>query len=60
MLSFEEFFQKKKIDLAALKSNNEILFEEFKLHYNLMGEKSFDHSKKFVYAPQQYLMSPRC
>ena len=47
MLTFEEFFAKKKIDLTALKKADETLFLEFQEHYLLMGEKSFDHSKKF-------------
>lgn len=47
MLTFEEFFIKKKIDLAALKKVDESLFFEFQLHYEKMGEKSFDHTKKF-------------
>ena len=47
MLTFEEFFTKKKIDLAALKKADAFLFVEFEEHYALMGEKSFDHSKKF-------------
>ncbi|WP_205600329.1 MULTISPECIES: hypothetical protein, partial [Sphingobacterium] len=47
MLSFEEFFIKKKIDLFALKSANQELYREFEVHYRAMGEKSFDHSKKF-------------
>lgn len=46
-MTFEEFFTKKKIDLKALKAADEPLFEEFKAHYSVMGEKSFDHSKKF-------------
>jgi len=46
-MTFEEFFIKKKIDLKALKAADEPLFEEFKAHYSAMGEKSFDHSKKF-------------
>ncbi|WP_159632983.1 hypothetical protein [Sphingobacterium composti Ten et al. 2007 non Yoo et al. 2007] len=47
MLTFEEFFIKKKIDLSALRKADESLFFEFKDHYAQMGEKSFDHSKKF-------------
>ena len=47
MLTFEEFFNKKKIDLTALKAADKSLFHEFNSHYELMGEKSFDHSKKF-------------
>lgn len=46
-MTFEEFFIKKKIDLKALQAADEPLFEEFKAHYSAMGEKSFDHSKKF-------------
>lgn len=46
-MTFEEFFAKKKIDLKALKAADEPLFEEFRAHYSAMGEKSFDHSKKF-------------
>ena len=47
MLSFEDFFIKKKIDLPALKAADQPLYDEFKSHYLIMGEKSFDHSKKF-------------
>ncbi len=47
MLTFEEFFQKKKIDLAALQAGQPALYGEFLKHYAAMGEKSFDHSKKF-------------
>ncbi len=44
---FEEFFLKKKIDLAQLKDADPSLFDQFKSHYDLMGEKSFDHTKKY-------------
>jgi len=47
MLSFEDFFIKKKIDLTALRIADESLYREFEMHYKAMGEKSFDHSKKF-------------
>jgi len=46
-MTFEEFFVKKKIDLNALAKAEPELFSEFKSHYNLMGERSFDHTKKF-------------
>ncbi|MGB3066256.1 hypothetical protein [Sphingobacterium thalpophilum] len=46
-MTFEEFFVKKKIDLKALQAADEPLYEEFRMHYAVMGEKSFDHSKKF-------------
>ncbi len=47
MLLFEEFFKKKKIDLGSLQQSEPGLFSEFKEHYEQMGEKSFDHTKKF-------------
>jgi hypothetical protein len=46
-MTFEEFFKKKRIDLAALEQAESALFSEFKIHYNQMGEKSFDHTKKY-------------
>ncbi|MES2376368.1 MAG: hypothetical protein V4553_07310 [Bacteroidota bacterium] len=46
-MTFEEFFKKKRIDLAALQQGEPTLFAEFKLHYEQMGEKSFDHTKKY-------------
>lgn len=47
MMTFEAFFLKKKIDLVALKATKPDLYAEFKKHYALMGDKSFDHSKKY-------------
>ena len=47
MLTFTEFFTKKKIDLDALRQERPELYQEFDRDYALMGEKSFDHSKKF-------------
>ena len=46
-MTFEEFFKKKKIDLTALQNGEPVLFAEFKDHYERMGEKSFDHTKKY-------------
>ncbi len=46
-MTFEEFFAKKKIDIDQLAKADEKLYTEFKSHFVLMGEKSFDHSKKF-------------
>lgn len=46
-MTFEEFFKKKKIDLPALQNGEPALFAEFKNHYEQMGEKSFDHTKKY-------------
>ena len=47
MQTFADFFAKKKIDLSALQKAEPQLYDEFASHYALMGEKSFDHSKKF-------------
>ena len=46
-MTFEEFFHKKKIDLVQLQEAEAALFFEFKSHFEVMGAKSFDHSKKF-------------
>jgi hypothetical protein len=46
-MDFEEFFKKKRIDLDALQKVEPALFSEFKTHFGLMGEKSFDHTKKY-------------
>jgi len=46
-MTFEEFFKKKRIDLDALQKGEPSLFSEFKTHYEQMGEKSFDHTKKY-------------
>src|SRR6201986_2145646 len=46
-MTFEEFFKRKKIDLLALEKAEHDLFSEFKSHYESMGEKSFDHTKKY-------------
>ena len=47
MLTFAEFFTKKKIDIGALQIAEPDLYNEFYRDYSLMGEKSFDHSKKY-------------
>src|SRR5690606_16252147 len=46
-MTFEEFFSKKRIDLIQLTKADPELVSEFKSHFVQMGEKSFDHSKKF-------------
>jgi hypothetical protein len=46
-MTFEEFFKKKRIDLAALEQCEAALFSEFKTHFEQMGEKSFDYAKKY-------------
>ena len=47
MMTFEQFFLKKKIDLIALQATKPDLLLEFKDHFAQMGEKSFDHTKKY-------------
>ena len=47
MLTFEEFSAKKKIDLTLFQKAEPVLYSEFRTEYDQMGEKSFDHSKKF-------------
>ncbi len=46
-MTFEEFLIKKKIDPEQLKAKEQSFFSEFESHFLQMGEKSFDHSKKF-------------
>ncbi|MBC7916129.1 MAG: hypothetical protein H7Y07_18650, partial [Pyrinomonadaceae bacterium] len=46
-MTFEEFFTKKKIDLVQFEKTEPALHSEFKSHFAAMGEKSFDHTKKF-------------
>lgn len=46
-MTFEEFFTKKRIDLTRLRQAMPDLYEEFHDHYVQMGEKSFDHTKKY-------------
>ncbi len=46
-MTFEEFFKKKRIDTAALEIAEAGLFSEFRNHFEQMGEKSFDHTKKY-------------
>ena len=48
-MTFEEFITKKKIDLVQFKSAEPGLFSEFQSHYQQMGPKSFDHTKKFLF-----------
>ena len=59
-MNFEEFFKKKRIDLAALGAAEPGLFAEFEKHFALMGEKSFDHTKKYWFNKLrlQYHLAP--
>jgi len=59
-MTFEEFFSKKRIDLTALQKAEPALFAEFKTHYEQMGEKSFDHTKKYWFNKLrlQYHLAP--
>ena len=58
-MTLEEFFIKKKIDLPALHAADPNLYKEFAHHFTQMGEKSFDHSKKFWFnrLRKSYLLS---
>jgi hypothetical protein len=59
-MTFEEFFNKKRIDLAALKTGEPGLFAEFEKHFAQMGAKSFDHTKKYWFNKLrlQYHLAP--
>src|ERR1700761_5358253 len=59
-MTFEEFFKKKRIDLAAFEKAEPVLFAEFKAHFEQMGEKSFDHTKKYWFNKlrRQYQLAP--
>jgi len=59
-MTFEEFFTKKRIDLPAFEKAEPALFSEFKTHYEQMGEKSFDHTKKYWFNKirRQYNLPP--
>ncbi|WP_069659288.1 hypothetical protein [Arcticibacter eurypsychrophilus] len=54
-MTFEEFFTKKRINLELMAKADPKLYTEFKSHFNLMGEKSFDHSKKFWFNKLRHL-----
>ena len=57
---FEEFFIKKRIDLPALQKAEPSLFSEFKTHFDQMGEKSFDYTKKYWFNKlrREYHLAP--
>src|SRR3569833_862171 len=59
-MTFDEFFTKKKIDLTALGKAEPALFSEFRSHFEQMGEKSFDHTKKYWFNKLrlQYHLAP--
>jgi len=59
-MTFEEFFNKKRIDLVALRAAEPGLFAEFEKHFTQMGEKSFDHTKKYWFNKLrlQYHLAP--
>jgi hypothetical protein len=59
-MTFEEFFKKKRIDLDALQKAEPALFSEFKSHFEQMGEKSFDHTKKYWFnkTRRQFPLAP--
>ncbi|MDB4921156.1 hypothetical protein [Mucilaginibacter sp.] len=59
-MTFDEFFKKKRVDLVALEKAEPALFSEFKTHYEQMGEKSFDHTKKYWFnkTRRQFPLAP--
>ncbi len=59
-MTFEEFFKKKRIDVDAFEKGNPALLFEFKDHFEKMGEKSFDHTKKYWFNKLrlQYHLAP--
>lgn len=54
-MTFEEFFIKKRIDLVQLQKAEPQLYSELENHFQLMGEKSFDHTKKFWFNKLRHL-----
>lgn len=48
-MNFEEFFEKKKINLQKLKDADGDLFLKLSKEYEEMGAKSFDHYYKFLF-----------
>lgn len=48
-MTFAEFFNKKKIHVDSLAIDNPELAKELLVHFDLMGEKSFDHTKKYLF-----------
>jgi hypothetical protein len=59
-MTFDEFFKKKRVDLVALEKAEPALFSEFKTHFEQMGEKSFDHTKKYWFnkTRRQFPLAP--
>ena len=45
-MTFEDFLRRKK-STWRLEQGEPALFSEFKTHFEQMGEKSFDHTKKY-------------
>lgn len=48
-MTFEEFFAKKKINLERFEKDAPELLLTLRKEYEVMGPKSFDHSKKFLF-----------
>lgn len=48
-MTFEEFFIKKKINLELFEKEEPKLLFSLRKEYEVMGPKSFDHSKKFLF-----------
>ncbi len=54
-MTFEDFFIKKRIDIDLLEKADPELCTEFRNHFEMMGEKSFDHTKKFWFNKLRHL-----
>lgn len=48
-MSFEEFLISKKINIESFRLAEPERFELLASDFEAMGEKSFDHSKKFIF-----------
>jgi hypothetical protein len=46
---FEKFLISKKINAASFRLAEPERFSNLEAEFNLMGSKSFDHSKKFIF-----------
>ncbi len=59
-MDFETFFTKKKIDIVKLKNASSELYDELYNSFQVMGAKSFDHSKKFFFNKwrKEFLLIP--
>jgi hypothetical protein len=50
-VEFLDFLERKNIDAEAFKSGNEIIYEDWVLHFGLVSEASFVLQQKFLINP---------